>query len=161
LPAASRIRLPPRHWRHRRRRQQGRRGQPGQLDKPDRPDKKERLGRLGRTEKRPKQGKTERPEQPVRPEQRAQPVLLECLVQTDEIAGRVLITLSGLGDQKRGRECNLPFFNLSDRSKRSIRFVALNLLAQRTKKVRLTERALSRIAHGRSGNQERQHRRGV
>ena len=126
MPAASRIRLPPRHWRHRRRRQQGRRGQPGQLDKPDR---KERPGRLGRTEKRPKQAKTERPEQPVRPEQPEQPVLLERLVQTDEIAGRVLITLSGLGDQKRGREYNLAFFNLLDRSKRSIRFVALDLLA--------------------------------
>lgn len=103
MPAASRTR---------RRRQQGRRGQQGQPDKPDKPDKKERPGRLGRKEKKPKQGKTERPEQPVRPEQLErpeQPVLLERLVQTDEKAGRVLIALSGLDDQKRGRECNLPF----------------------------------------------------
>jgi hypothetical protein len=120
LPAASRTP---------RRRQQGRWGQP------DKPDKKERPGRLGRKEKKPKQGKTERPAQPVRPEQQErpeQPVLLERLVQTDEKAGRVLIVLSGLGDQKRGRECNPPLFNLSDRFKRSTRFVALlNLLAQR------------------------------
>ena len=106
MPAASRIRLP-RQWRHRRRRQQGRRGQQGQPDKPDNPDKKERPERLGRREKKPSQGKKERPERLVHPEQ---PERLERLVQRDEEAGRVLITLSGLGDQKMGRDCNLPFF---------------------------------------------------
>jgi hypothetical protein len=69
--------------------------------------------RLGRREKKPSQGKKERPVRPVRPERLVQPVhpeRLERLVQRDEEAGRVLITLSGLGDQKMGRDCNLPFF---------------------------------------------------
>jgi hypothetical protein len=49
------------------------------------------------------------PEQPERPER---PVLLERLVQTDEKTGRVLIALSGLGDQKKGEgNVTSPFFN--------------------------------------------------
>lgn len=54
--------------------------------------------------------------QPVRPVQPERPVRLERLAQTDKKTGRILIALSGLGDQKRGRECNLPFFYLADRS---------------------------------------------
>lgn len=69
-----------------------------------------RLGRLGLREKKPSQGKKERPERPERLVHPERLERLERLEQRDEEAGRVLIALSGLGDQKMGRDCNLPFF---------------------------------------------------
>jgi hypothetical protein len=52
----------------------------------------------------------ERPALPERLERPVPPVRLEQLVQMDEIAGRVLIALSGLGDQKGEGKATFPFF---------------------------------------------------